>query len=265
MGSTKLIKDRMRGATDKAISNLTAQQQIFIKALLASNRFSPKEAATEAGYSKPELAGYKLLHHPVVRAAIGKELRLRKERLEWQSDDVLEFLRTVVELDITEIYDNLGNVSMEKLKSLSPMARRCVTEIRTRRKFYTNEDGEREYYNQVEVKWMSKDQALQLALKHFGLLNDDLHVHVMDDKIKQRIIVELLGQVAGKGNVIDADAISSAALEELPDSTIYEQEKSDEDLSDNNIQMTPAEEKIGKEILDTGVVPKPPSDKEVDK
>ena len=65
---------------------------------------------------------------------------------------------------------------------------------------------------------MSKDQALHLALKHFGLLNDDLQVHVMDDKIKQKVIVELLGQVSETDNVIDTYAIEKAVAN-LPDTT----------------------------------------------
>jgi phage terminase small subunit len=211
--STKKIVERQRGATDKSIGALTAQQQIFVKALLASDNFSPTEAAKQAGYKYPSQSGAQLMGHDVIRAAIGKELRLRKERLQWKSDEVLESLRNVVQLDITELYDNDGNLSMEEIKKLPPHLRQCVTEVRAVRKFYTNEEGEREYYNQLEVKWMSKDQALHLALKHFGLLNDDLHVHVLDDQVKQRVIVELLGQIGGRGNVIDATAIERKAIE----------------------------------------------------
>ena len=211
--STKNITERQRGASDKSIQALTAQQQVFVKALLASDNFSPTEAAREAGYKYPSQGGAALMKHEVIRAAIGKELRERKERLQWASDEVLEKLRSVVELDITDLYDNDGNLSMEEIKKLPPHLRQCITEIRTVRKFFTNEEGEREYYNQLEVKWMSKDQALHLALKHFGLLNDDLHVHVLDDQIKQRVIVELLGQIGGRGNVIDATAIERKAIE----------------------------------------------------
>jgi len=216
--STTKIEERQRGSSKLAIQGLTAQQQVFIKSLLASKNFSPSEAAKEAGYKYPAQAGNSLMKNEVIRAAIGKELRLRKERLEWESDNVLSTLRSVIELDITELYDMDGNLSMESIKALPKHLRCCIDEIRTSRKFFTNEEGEREYYNQLEVKWMSKDQALHLALKHFGLLNDDLQVHVMDDKIKQKVIVELLGQVSEADNVIDTYAIEREAAK-LPDVT----------------------------------------------
>lgn len=217
MSTTKIV-ERERGSSQSKISSLTAQQQVFIKSLLASKNFSPSDAAKEAGYKYPAQSGNSLMKNEVIRAAIGKELRLRKERLEWESDQVLSTLRNVIELDITELYDNEGNISMEAIKAMPKHLRVCIDEIRTTRKFYTNEEGEREYYNQLEVKWMSKDQALHLALKHFGLLSEDLQVHVVDDKVKQRVIVELLGQVSEADNVIDAVAIDKAVAN-LPDVT----------------------------------------------
>ena len=57
---------------------------MFIKSLLASKNFSPSEAAKEAGYKYPAQAGNSLMKNEVIRASIGKELRERKERLEWE-------------------------------------------------------------------------------------------------------------------------------------------------------------------------------------
>jgi len=126
-------------------------------------------------------------------------------------------LRTVINLDITNLYDEAGNVDMARVKKMPEHQRKCISEIRTSRKFFTNEMGEREYYNQLEIKWMDKNQAMHLALKHFGLLNDDLRVQVLDDEMKKKLIVDLLGQIAedGKksrtGHVVDAVAISKLA------------------------------------------------------
>lgn len=211
--TSTLIKERKNGASQHSIQKLTAQQQIFVKALLASKDFSLSDAAREAGYKYPGQSGRQLIRQAVIQATIGKELRLRKERLQWEADAVLEQLRTVIEMDITELYDNGGNIDMKKVKALPEHERRCIVGINTKRKSMTNEFGEREYYNEIELKWMDKNHALHLALKHFGLLNDDLHVQVMDEAMKRQLIVELMGQIAKKEHIVDAESIRTIAQE----------------------------------------------------
>lgn len=219
--STRLIKLKSKGVSNPRIQGLTAQQQLFVKHLVASKDFSPTKAAQEAGYKYPSQMGRSLLQQDTIRVAVGKALHDRIERLEWQGDDVLQTLRTVIDFDVTEFYDQAGNLSMESIKSQPPHVRKCITKITSKRKSFVNELGEKEYYNQIEVELMDKNQALHLALKHFGLLNDDLRTQVMDDETKRRLIIELMGQIAQStresgGHIVDGTLIAKKASEEGP-------------------------------------------------
>jgi hypothetical protein len=74
----------------------------------------------------------------------------------------------------------------------------------------SDEDGNKNYYNELEVEWMSKDAAMQLAMKHFGLLQPEINVMVVSDEIKNRILIELLQQTAptpDKISIVDGTVI----------------------------------------------------------
>ena len=205
--------DSMTKPTKAELGKLTVQQRQFVDALLATKDFNVTEAARSAGYAYPSQAGHSLLKKEPIQKAVGWALKERSQRLEWEADDVLETLRTVVSMDVTQLYDMEGNITMKAVKDLPEHLRRCISKVKSTRKYYTNEMGEKEYYNDLEVEFMSKDQALQLALKHFGLLNDELNIQLVDDKLKRQVVIDILGQLAQNKNVIDSTAVDRLALE----------------------------------------------------
>lgn len=191
---------------------MTNQQQMFVRILLADPAFNLTKAAREAGYSAPRQMGQKLLKIDAVRHYLGNEIRKRGERLEFTADEVLQKLRTIINLDLTDLYDDDGYTDMKRVKELPDYLRSCISKVRTVRSYLVDPDtGEKEYFNKVELEWMSKDHALNLAMKHFGLLEPDLKITIVSDELKAKVIVDLLGHVGGQSNVIDAQAVARLA------------------------------------------------------
>lgn len=205
--ATSLIKESKKGS--RQVEKLTQQQQSFIKYLLADPKFDLTKAAKQSGYKTPSTAGNRLIKMKIIAAAVGNEIRLRSERLQWSADDVLMRLRVLLDVDLTELYDEEGCCNMASIKALPDVVRKCITKIKSFKKFTINDEGNKEYYDVYEVEWMSKDQALQLAMRHFGLLQPEVNVMVLGDEMKARVLVELLSQTnkADKISVVDGTVI----------------------------------------------------------
>lgn len=208
--ATKKIEPRKRKMSDDSLNN---QQQMFIKELIADPTFNLTEAARKCGYKRPEDAGQRLISNRVIATAVGKAIKERSDRLEWTADDILKRLRAVLEVDMTDLYDDEGFVTMRSIKELPPLVRQCITKIKTHRKSYINEDGEQEWFNSFEIEWMSKDSAMNLAMRHFGLMEPDIQVNVISPEMKSRLMIEMLASLKQSNvpnmGVIDGSVISS--------------------------------------------------------
>jgi len=211
--STKLVNERHIGT--RLTCKLNVQQQLFVDNLLADKTFDLTKAARAAGYKSPSVAGCRLIKQKIIAAAVGREVTLRSERLRFTADDVLNQLRTVLEADLTQLYNDEGECSMADIKALSPVLRQCISKIRTFKKFTIDDDGNKEYYNVYELEWMSKDQALQLAMRHFGMLQPEVNVTVVNADVKARIIVEMLQYTSAdnKLSIVDGTVIDRMANE----------------------------------------------------
>ena len=208
---TTLLEERQRGT--QQLGKLTNQQRLFVQELLAEPTFNLTEAARAAGYSNPSCAGNRLLKNRIIAAAVGKAIRERRERCEWSADQILNKLRAILEVDLTDVIDDQGFATLENVKELPPIIRKCITKIKTHRECVTNENGEVEWITTVELDWTSKDRALELAMRHFGLMEPGLQVHVVPDKVKAQVLVDLLGKIETEGNIVDAEAVSRLAMQ----------------------------------------------------
>ena len=210
--STRKLKSRKTGT--QKLETLTVQQRMFVKLMTASQSMNPKEAAEKSGYKNPSVSASKLMKNPIIVAALGKEIGDREERTKATADDILTFLHGILDLDVTQIFDDNGYTTIKKLKSLPIAVRKCVQGLETFSKTVVNEEGKKEEREFIKVKWMSKDHALELALKHHGLLHPDLHIHVISDKMKTQLLTEILSQMSednDSDNIIDANKIERIA------------------------------------------------------
>lgn len=195
---TKILQPKIRGAnTDK----LTPQQNIFVQALLASQNFNGTEAARAAGYKTPSQAANKLMKQPQINAAIGKAINERMNTSKITAARVLEELSYIAFSDIRQILEPDG--SFRQIGSLDDATARAISEIDI--KVDMDELGNSK--TTAKVRFASKLQALELIMKHLGMLQGNL-------KIEHAGSVDIVAQLlaaAESNNVVDGTVIATLA------------------------------------------------------
>lgn len=195
--------------SESSDEKLTVQQRMFVKHMKASKNMKPSDAAREAGYSHPNIAAAKLMKNPLIKESLVREVKEREHRLDVKGDEILSFLHNVLLVDVTEIFDDDGFTTMKQIKALPKYVRMCIQGIESETVYHGTGDDMVET-DRIKVKWMSKDKALELALKHHGMLQPDLHLHVHNDEVKARVLMEMLEGVSS-GKVIDAEHVEKLA------------------------------------------------------
>jgi phage terminase small subunit len=137
---------------------LTARQERFIEHYMILGKGA--EAARRAGYSArsaPSIAD-KLLHTPVVMAALDEANAARAKRLTLDGDQVLIELATLVRADLSRVIDwGPAGVSVKAAEDLAPEDRAAIAAIDA----VSHAGGTR-----VKVKLFDKLRALELLAKH---------------------------------------------------------------------------------------------------
>ena len=198
--SSKLIQPSKRGAD---INRLTAQQRVFVEALLNDPSFRPGLAAKAAGYKQPSTAASKLMNDKVVAAYIGKELYLRSQRNEVTADAVLRGLANIAFFNVHSVLDENGNI--KNLQDVDEDAAYAIESI----EMTTREDQYGNVTTNTRLKFHSKMGALELLAKHLGMLHDKLKV---EHSGSIDILGQLLSQVETNKGVIDAEDIIREAV-----------------------------------------------------
>jgi len=181
---------------------LTDKERLFISAYWANERLDIAAAAKEAGY-RGRNAGTQLMKKEKVLLAIGQELKKRLERGKLTQDDVLDHLKTILFLDPHQFFEENGSgmIRLRPLKAVPIQLRRCITKIKT--KTTTSRNGN--VTQELELELMSRDNALNLAMKHLGLIQPDNKTE-LNIKVGEGFLVDLLERVENADNVIDVDS-----------------------------------------------------------
>lgn len=136
------------------------------------------DAAARAGYegTRAHLSttGYNLTRKPEIAKAIREAMDKRAERVELHQDEVLQHLIDHLRVDMGDAFGADG-----KLLTWADMpqhVRRAIQSVEVE-ELFEFEDGKKAQIGWVKkVKFWSKDKALELAMRHRGLLNDKLKV-----------------------------------------------------------------------------------------
>lgn len=195
---TKILQPKKRGANTDA---LTPQQNLFVQALLASQNFNGTEAARAAGYKTPSQAANKLMKQPQINAAIGKAIHERMQNSKITAARVLEELAHIAFSDIRNILEPDG--SFRQIGSLDDATARAISEIDI--KVDMDEVGNSK--TTAKVRFAPKLQALELIMKHLGMLQGNL-------KIEHAGSVDIVAQLlaaAESNNVVDGEVIATLA------------------------------------------------------
>lgn len=137
--------------------SLTPKQNAFVAEYLKD--LNATQAAIRAGYSKAgaDVTGSKLLVNPKVKQAVTEALERRSSRVEVKQDDVLRVLLRHLNFDPATLYDSNGHLM--SVTEMPADARLAVQAIE-----WTQHGP--------KVKFWSKDKALELSMRHLGMLTD---------------------------------------------------------------------------------------------
>lgn len=159
---------------------LTVKQNAFVAAFLVHGNAT--QAALDAGYPLKSAAsvGSENLKKPEIKKAIDEALARRAERVEVKADDVLRVLMRNLTFDPATAHDELG--ALLPIQDMPKEARLAVQSIE---------------YGQFgpKVKFWSKDKALELGMRHLGLLKDRVEHSV--SKSLEELVLESLKKPTG--------------------------------------------------------------------
>lgn len=165
MSSTELS---IRGAS---LDRLNDRQRRFVAEYLIT--LNGADAARRAGYKHPNVAAAKLLKNRSIAAVIGKTQREDLERLDLDRDALLRELAYLALRDPIDLCDADGMIRVDDLRRLPPRIRKCIDGIKVKQE--TDRDGNVTGQT-IELKLAPKTPAVELAMKHFGMIGPDMNV-----------------------------------------------------------------------------------------
>lgn len=144
---------------------------MFVHALMSSAVFNPTEAARIAKYRHPKQAANKLLQDERIQSILGKAMQEREERMEVTGDRILEELDICATRDILDLCDENGHIIVDDLRKIPERLRRCIDSVKVKQAI--DQDGNT--FQQIELKLVPKIAALELSMKHRGMLAPKKH------------------------------------------------------------------------------------------
>ncbi len=168
---------------------LTPKQAMFVKEYIID--FNVSRAARAAGYSKnsANTAGHNFLKKPKIQKAIHAEMERRISRVEIRQDAIISELAALAFSDIRHIMSwNSRGIKLHRSDTLSAAAVACVAEVSC----IDTLNGKN-----IRVKTHDKIRALELLMRHFGMLTDRMELDakvVRSDEQKYHVIQEIISQ-----------------------------------------------------------------------
>ena len=141
---------------------LNPKQQRFVEEYLID--LNATQAAIRAGYS-PKTAtaiASENLSKPSISAAIACAMAERSKRTGITQDRILEELAKVAFIKLTDIVDDTGKIKV----GATDEDRACIESIK-----YKRTDTDTGYSEEREVKASSKLKAIELLMRHTGMLD----------------------------------------------------------------------------------------------
>lgn len=167
-----MVVTEIEAALPKPGQQLTDQQALFVERYLV--HWNATKAAKEAKYSEKSAAklGHDLLKNPLVRAEIEKAL-------DDTSKDHKELRYRIIQ-ELTGIaFSNLKNYGtfdkdglvISNSADLDDQVAAVIAEFKVH-----ESEGKNSYSKNVAFKLASKEKALELLMRHLGMLNDKVEV-----------------------------------------------------------------------------------------
>lgn len=169
---------------------LTPKQERFVAEYLID--LNATQAAIRAGYSEKTAysSGHDNLKKPEVAAAIQAAMKAREQRTEITQDRVLQELARIAFFDIRRLYRDDG--TMKDPHEMDSDTAAAIASIEVKEEMERGEEVDEELEDQphggalkrrrgnlvagytLKTKVFDKGSALQLAMRHLGMLNDKM-------------------------------------------------------------------------------------------
>jgi phage terminase small subunit len=150
------------------VPGLTPKQSLFVAEYLKD--LNGTAAAKRAGYSDrtSEKMAYQNLHLvPAVKEAVEEALKRRSARVEVKADDVLRELIRVMTVDVARAFDVNGRLL--PLQQMPEDVRRAIASFEVEESLVSDTVVRK-------VKFLDKMRAVELGMKHLGLLIEKVKV-----------------------------------------------------------------------------------------
>ena len=164
-------------------AKLTPKQARFVAEYLID--LNGTQAAIRAGFSKKsaDKIAFQLLGKTRVRAAVEAGKAKQLEKAEVSAARVLEELRRIAFLDPGQFFDE--NMDLRPMKDLPVVARSAVASLEVIIKNAKAGDNMTDLIH--KLKWWDKLKALELLMKHLGILEEKVSISGDWDKLAQRL------------------------------------------------------------------------------
>lgn len=150
------------------LTAMTLKQRIFVHHLLADPSMNARKAAVLAGYTSEKAGPILLKRNRFVREAVQEFLENASINSKVTAARILQEVDTLALRDIADFCDENGKIDTTNLRKLPAKARRCIESIEVKSGF--DEDGNP--IQTCKMKLASKLTALELAMKHRGMLDE---------------------------------------------------------------------------------------------
>lgn len=173
MASTVIVP-KGRAASLKKMSNA---EIVFCAEYLANGMNGA--AAVRVAWPKNKNPGpfvHRILQRPKVKAYLGKLLHNRLEQAGLETDAILNKLRIALHFDPINVFESVGDgvFRVKQLDEIPEEIRCCITKLKSKTKTLYDSDGnESGTETFIELEFMSRDKALEMAMKYRGLLEPD--------------------------------------------------------------------------------------------
>lgn len=167
---------------------LRKEWQLFVDEYLID--LNASKAAKRAGFGTTQQSagelGYRLLKKVEIRRAIRKAFRKRLERIRMTSDQVLKELAII---GLSDVQDYEVNDVTGRLISLgNRKASKAVQSVKIKKYSRTNDKGETETEVTTEYKLWDKLKAIELMMRHMGMLdNGETGQPITDTERRRRV------------------------------------------------------------------------------
>lgn len=161
------------------MSKLTEKQARFVQEYLVD--LNATKAAIRAGYSTKTAGqmGHELLKKPEIGAAVEAAQQKREKRTLISQDRVLQELSRIAFFDHRKLYNKDGSLKRpDKLDEETAAALASFEIIESEGDVVADADGNKRKTRRFTKKAKSFDKvaALQLAMRHLGMLSDKLEI-----------------------------------------------------------------------------------------